>query len=221
MKLRKLKVYAKSFYTLPFVVVMLAVLVLVVSIALTVHFSPKRSLDKTSQDLTDGSSALDTTSNASGPDTLIEAGTQAAVPSTTVTQTDDVLIRQSFDSYRNAVLSKDGAVAVQFLTSSTIQYYDGVLHKTIYADEDSLRSDSVSTRFMVLLVRHMATKDEILALKNDHDYIVFVLNKGLAGESGLAQIELGDVYITGHSMKQLLLTIGSLKEPRRSHRWRK
>lgn len=197
MRLKNLKTYVRNFSTLPFAVVTLAALVLTVSITLTVYFSPKQSWDKTSQELTDSPSALDATSNASGPDTLVEAGTKAAIPSTTVTQTDDVLIRQSFDSYRNAALSNDGAVAVQFLTNSTIQYYDGLLHKTIYADEDSLRSDSVNTRFTVLLVRHVATKDEILALQNDRDYIVFVLNKGLAGESGLAQIELGDVYITG------------------------
>lgn len=197
MKLRKLKVYVRSFYTLPFVVVILAALVLTVSIALTVYFSPKQSWDKTSQELTDGSDALDTTSNASGPDTLIEAGTQAAITSTTVTQTDDALIRQSFDSYRNAALSNDGAVAVQFLTNSTIQYYDGLLHKTIYADEDSLRSDSVSTRFTVLLVRHIATKEEILALRSGYDFVVFAINNGLTGESGLTQIELGSVHVTG------------------------
>jgi len=192
----KLKEYFKKFPTIPFGVVALSVAIFVGSAVLTLSFSSIQSGGEVAQTLFSDPAVLVDASETVVSGTSIEAMVQSTL-SSTPKETDEELIQKTFETYRNAAMNKDGASAVRVLSASTLQYYETLLRKTLYADEGALNADSVSTRFAVLLMRHVATREEILALENAHGFIVFALNNGLIGQTGLAQIKLDDVHVSG------------------------
>ncbi len=196
MKLNLKIEYVRKALSAPFLVVAITVLIFTVFIFFVYAFSPKQLGGTVTQELITNQ-VSNSAPEPSAP--LVSLGTN------TGPGTDKDQIRQSFESYRMAALSQDGETAVQFLNDSTVQYYEIILHKIIYSDESDLRKELMGTRLAVLLTRHIATRDEILSLKSGRNFIVFSINNGLTGESGLVKIKLGDIHVSeGEAFASLL-----------------
>ncbi|MBN1187377.1 MAG: hypothetical protein JXB49_34190 [Bacteroidales bacterium] len=67
---------------------------------------------------------------------------------------DNDLIQQSFKAFKTAMIAKDGENAVKYISSKTIEYYDKILDKTIYADWQETYDLSYMERIMVFRLRH-------------------------------------------------------------------
>lgn len=121
--------------------------------------------------------------------------------------TDERLIRKSFDNYKTSILNDQGVEAVKYVDSRTICYYSEMLFKTKYADSSSVSSLGIMDKLMVFSIRHRANKRDILSF-NGKDLLVFAIKEGMVGKSSVANNTIGDIKIDGKFAKGQLIADG-------------
>jgi hypothetical protein len=122
-------------------------------------------------------------------------------------QSDKELVLETFNSYKNAVLTDKGDVASGLVDSRTINYYSGILEKTKTADSLQVNSLGIIDKLTVLTMRHRASKKELLGFKGK-DLLIYAINNGMVGKEGVASAELGDVVTNGDFSKAELIING-------------
>ena len=111
-----------------------------------------------------------------------------------------------FTSYQSAMLNDQGAEAVKYLDSHSMDHFKMILEKVKGADSLAIEALSVSDKFNVLVIRHMATKKEILAF-TPATMTAFAFNHGM-GKSNLEGATLGKSKIKNNNAKAFLMVDG-------------
>ena len=111
-----------------------------------------------------------------------------------------------FTAYQSAMLNDQGAEAVKYLDSHSMDHFKMILEKVKGADSLAIEALSVSDKFNVLVIRHMATKKEILAF-TPATMTAFAFNHGM-GKSNLEGATLGKAKIKGNNAKAPLMKEG-------------
>jgi hypothetical protein len=112
-----------------------------------------------------------------------------------------------FDGYKSAIVNDNGAAAVEFMDTRTLDYYKKLLNYVLTADSVTLESLPLMDKFSVLSVRHMATKKEILAF-TDKSFIAFTIKKGMMGKNTLEGYTLGKVTVKDNFAKAQIIADG-------------
>jgi|WetSurMetagenome_2_1015567.scaffolds.fasta_scaffold147099_2 hypothetical protein len=115
-------------------------------------------------------------------------------------------LEKTFTSYQTAQLNNKGEDAVQYLDSMSIDYFKMILDKVRGADSVAIEALPLSGKFNVLMIRHLATKKEILAF-TPTTMTAFAFNHGM-GKSKLEGATLGKAKIKGNNAKAPLLENG-------------
>lgn len=84
-----------------------------------------------------------------------------------------------FDAYKHAILSQDGATAVELVSSETVDEYQTYVDMCLDADRATLETLSIFPRFQVLLIKHRVPADSLRTMDGralfryavDHDWI--------------------------------------------------
>jgi hypothetical protein len=113
---------------------------------------------------------------------------------------------KSFAAYQSAILNDKGAEAVKYLDSHSMDHFKMILEKVLGADSLAIEALSLSDKFNVLVIRHMATKKEILAF-TPATMTAFAFNHGM-GKSDLEGATLGKAKIKGNNAKVPLMKDG-------------
>lgn len=117
-------------------------------------------------------------------------------------------IRASFDGYKQAIMHDQGATAIEFLDSKTIQYYDSIAFYCNYADSLELEKLTIMDQMMVLIIRHLIPDSQLLDY-NGYDLLLFAINKGLVGKDMVEHNDIGMITLLGNEAKAELLVNGN------------
>ena len=103
-------------------------------------------------------------------------------------------VRTTFENYKSAILNENGAEAVNYLDSRTIAYYTEIVSLVKTADSIAVEGLSFQDKFIVLTIRHRATREEILEF-DGKSLIVFAVNKGMIGKNSVMNCSIGEVNV--------------------------
>lgn len=109
-------------------------------------------------------------------------------------QHDTTLIKACFNGYKNAILSDQGKSAVTFVDTRTVRYYTDILRKTKTLDSTGIDKLSIMDKLTILMVRHRATKEEIVQL-DGRSLLVYAIERGMVGKNSVQQLSIGEVII--------------------------
>jgi len=121
--------------------------------------------------------------------------------------TEEVLVKKSFDNYKSAILNDRGQEAVTYVDSRTVRYYTDILQTTKNADATEINALGLMDKLMVLTIRHRATKEEILGFDGE-GLLIYAIEKGMVGKNSVANNTLGTIEVEGTFAKGQLVTGG-------------
>ena len=81
---------------------------------------------------------------------------------------------------------------------ATIDYYHGLLEKVWTADSTAIESFSTVDKFVVLFIRHLAPKKQILGF-TDNDFITYTMEQGFAGKETVKDWKLGKSKVNNNN----------------------
>ncbi len=113
-------------------------------------------------------------------------------------QSEEEKVKQTFNSYKKAILSDKGNEAVNYIDSKTLNYYNSTLTKVKNADSLALINMNRLDRFTVLAFRYKASKEEILGF-NARSLLVYAINSGMVGKNSVTNNTIGPVNINGNT----------------------
>lgn len=120
-------------------------------------------------------------------------------------------IQEVFTSYQAAVVNDKGLEAAQYLDSHSIDYFKKILENVRSSDSIALETLSLPEKFNVLMVRHLSTKKEIMAL-TPQKLAAFNYANGWGGKDKLQDATLGKVKIKNDSATAPLVKEGKKTE---------
>ena len=122
-------------------------------------------------------------------------------------QTEENLVRQTFDGYKSAILNDKGEEASNYVDSTTIRYYTDIIDVVKNADSSRVDTLPLIDKITVFSIRHRATKDEILSM-NGKDLFVYAIKNGMVGKNSVANNSVGNIKIDKTFAKGQLLVNG-------------
>jgi len=121
-------------------------------------------------------------------------------------ESEEKLVRKSFENYKFAILNDKGDEAVKYVDSRTIKYYSDILDLVKTADSSKVESLSILDKLMVLVVRHRTSREEIFKFDGKSLFVYAIKNR-MVGIS-VASNTIGDVTIDQNFAKGELITKG-------------
>lgn len=125
----------------------------------------------------------------------------------TAQQTEEKLVKKTFETYKSAILNDKGEEAVEQVDAKTINYYGDILDKVKTADSLAVDKLALMDKLMVLIIRHRISKDEILTT-NGKQLLVTAIKMGMVGKSSVMNNEVGVVKVNGNFATGELLVQG-------------
>lgn len=104
-----------------------------------------------------------------------------------------ILVKASFEAYREAILEDDGARAAKFVSHHTIDYYDEIVVQALTADSMALDTMSLIDKMTILIIRGKMSA-ELLKTAGPGDGFIFSINEGLVGKEEARRNDLGKVF---------------------------
>ena len=117
------------------------------------------------------------------------------------------LVRESFNKYKNAILSDKGEDAVNYVDSRTIAYYAKILETSKRADSITVSELGPLDKLMVLSIRHRTSKKDILSF-DGKALLIYAIKEGMVGKNSVMNSSIGDVEIDGNFAKGQFITNG-------------
>ena len=94
-------------------------------------------------------------------------------------------VRQTFESYKSAIMFDKGEQAAEYVDKHTIDYYSEMLNHTLYSDSAEIAALNLMDRLMVFSIRHRSPKETIVSL-DGKGLLVYSINEGMVGKSSVA-----------------------------------
>jgi len=117
------------------------------------------------------------------------------------------LVRKAFDSYKSAILNDNGDVAVKFVDSRTIKYYNGIVDLVKNADSAKVETLSILDKLIVFTIRHRTSKEDILSF-DGKSLLIYAIKSGMVGKNSVVNNSIGDVTIDGNFAKGQFVVSG-------------
>jgi hypothetical protein len=111
-------------------------------------------------------------------------------------QSDEEQIRQTFLTYKEAILQQHGQSAVLLVNNATLQYYARMKNLALEGQEKEVRLLTPMNKIMVLSLRHRIPVDDLRAMTPE---VVFVhaVNQGWIGKNSVLDSDIGRVQVFG------------------------
>jgi hypothetical protein len=142
--------------------------------------------------------------NPSAFSTIAQAPTTAkkALP-----PSDRQTIQRCFVAYREALLDKDGDLAVAQVSQTTLAHYGKMRDLALRGDGATVRSLPLVDQYLVLVLRQRVGLEALLPM-SDREVISLAIREGWIGESGLKETSIGAVTIKGDRAEAVLVVRG-------------
>jgi hypothetical protein len=116
-------------------------------------------------------------------------------------------VQKTFNSYKNAVLQKNGTDAIKFVDKTTIDYYAKMLDHAKNIKSNELQNLTLLDKLMILSLRHRATSTELNSF-NDESLLIWAINSGMIGEESVKNATMGTIEIDGNNAKGQFINNG-------------
>lgn len=127
------------------------------------------------------------------------APTGTSTPASTPTSTsadESPAVTTAFETYTKAALAKDGATAVSVVATPVFAYFEDIRKLALTGTEQELAAGKLSTRVTVYTMRG-GLDAATLRTGSAQDVVKSSIDKGLVGEQGISNLELGKITVTG------------------------
>lgn len=130
---------------------------------------------------------------------------------TTETTTTDnrasTAVKEAFNAYKAAVLSQEGELAVSYLSSNSVEYYDMIIQHIVEGDKATIQGLSSGAMLQVLGFRHLFLKEELLSFDGKTLYQAMV-ERQLLEQEQLALTTIGKIAVKGTRAKGQMVLDG-------------
>ena len=116
-------------------------------------------------------------------------------------------IEKTFAAYKTALLNENGNEVVQYLDSNSTTYFKTLLNHILHSDSIEVETLPGSDKMNVLMIRHLASKKEILAF-TPLTLAAFAFTHGMGYKSELDNAGLGKVKVKGTFARARLVQDG-------------
>lgn len=133
-----------------------------------------------------------------------------SAPGSTTTQApvdESPAVRAAFKTYTEAALAKDGTTAVSVLANPIFDVYENYRTLALTADEQQLSSSPISDRLTVYVMRG-GMDPSTLRTGSSKDIVKASVDKGLVGEKGISNLELGVIETNGDKASAEVISRG-------------
>lgn len=114
----------------------------------------------------------------------------------TIENAESEAVRQTYNSYKEAILNQNGREALPLVTNTTIQYYDRMKEAVLKSPEAEVRQLSTANKMFVLLVRQRMTADSLQGMTPE-EFFVHSINQGWVGKNGVLNSDIGKIEVSG------------------------
>ena len=142
------------------------------------------------------------------------SGHEAPLSTTTSASTTTVFfdetgsVRQVFDRYKAAILSSDGAAAVQLVTRGSLDHYERLRVMAMEAGPDEIRRSSISDRMMIGMLRLRVSRDTLAGMSG-RDLCRHAVEQGWIGREGTLSSDIGEIHVSGDEAAAVAVVNGS------------
>lgn len=116
-------------------------------------------------------------------------------------------VRKAYTDYKRAALNDQGEDAYNLIDQRTVAYYNELAKRLKVIDSTALEERTLSDKLQILLIRSLATAEQIQAF-DGKSLFVFSVNKGLIGKNSTSAHLIGEVIIEGNFAKGEVLNNG-------------
>lgn len=114
-------------------------------------------------------------------------------------KSEEDVIQQVFDDYKEALANNNGEKAVECLDNRTIGYFNEVLDCALMCDSASLDTLSYYKGMMVMLSRHVISKEELLGFKDGKTFLSKLIDYGLSKGTDKKERSVTGIVVTGNT----------------------
>jgi hypothetical protein len=106
-------------------------------------------------------------------------------------------IRQTFLSYKAAILQRQGQSALSCVNRSTLQHYARMKALALEGQEKEIRQLTPLNKLIVLLIRHRVPVDDLRGMTSEELFIHGV-NQGWIGKDSILDSDIGQLQVFGN-----------------------
>ncbi len=103
-------------------------------------------------------------------------------------------VRQCFDTYKAALLSKDGLKAAAIISANSLDYYDRMRKLTLTGSRQEVEGLSDVDKVMVLVLRVRAPRP-LLETGSPAEMVKFAVDSGMIGAASVQRMDLGKITV--------------------------
>ena len=144
----------------------------------------------------------------SGQEAPLSTTTSPTTTATTVFVDETGSVREVFDRYKRAILSSDGAAAVQLVTRGSLDHYERLRVMAMEAGPDEIRRSSISDRMMIGMLRLRLSRGTLAGMSG-RDLCRHAVEQGWIGREGTLSSDIGEVHVSGTEAAAVAVVNGS------------
>lgn len=108
------------------------------------------------------------------------------------------LIQENYDLYTKAMVIFDGAAAVDYVTNSTIEYYNSINQLIKHGDSIQVAHAPIMDRMLIFRIRHLNSIEPI-SFYSGRELFIYAITTGLIGKNSVRNIYLDKISIKGET----------------------
>ena len=105
-------------------------------------------------------------------------------------------VKESFLTYKTAILEADGAAAAKVVTQNSRDYFRGLAEQALTLDRDGLHHIHITDRLYAMLLRHNLDRTQLQQMSGD-EVVSYAVDHGWIGRNGASQLRLGHYEVEG------------------------
>ena len=110
---------------------------------------------------------------------------------------DEKEVIECFEKYKTAILNSMGEEAMKYIDSKSVDYYQNILDKVLYADKEEVMKESFINRAMIFRIRHSIPLENVKKM-DVTKLLVFAINTGWIGKDAVIGMSVKNVKIEGN-----------------------
>lgn len=114
-----------------------------------------------------------------------------------VANKDEIEVIECYEKYKTAILNSMGEEAIKYIDSKSVDYYQEILDKVLYADKEELIKESVVSRLKIFQIRH-SIQLENLKKMDVAKLLVLAINEGWTEKDFIIGTSVKNVKIKGN-----------------------
>jgi hypothetical protein len=119
-------------------------------------------------------------------------------------------VKESFLTYKTAILEADGAAAANVVTQNSHEYFRGLAEQALTLDRAGLHEIHLTDRLYAMLLRHNLDRTRLQQMSGGQ-VVSYAVDHGWIGRNGASQLRLGHYEVEGDHASGTILRSDGLK----------